>query len=138
MKQPIRPAIPSALGTRQVLTADALEKSLARIDLDGMLAQFAGSEDGEAVDTFIKEQAAEREQIAALAAAFASDPAYRPLYEWLLDITVRRPLVVWGLGANRLEYVDRREGANSVIWQLLAAVAEGRKEPPPTREGTNP
>lgn len=130
------PAIPASLGRREVMQRDVLARAVEGIDLEEMLAQMSGRLDTRGQNTFVEQQTAARQQVAALAAEFASSERFRPLFEWLLDITVRRPVSIWGLGDDRCEYVDRREGANSVIWQLLQAVAEGRGEVPPPMEGT--
>lgn len=129
------PAIPASLGARQAVPTDLLEQALSDIDIDAMLEQLSGRLDTRGRSDFVEHQAEERARIARLAADFASSAHYRPLFEWLLDITLRRPISVWGLGDDRYEYVDRREGGNAVMWQLLAAVAEGRGEEPPSVEG---
>jgi len=81
-----------------------------------------------------RDLAAERAQIAALAARLI-EPPMRPLLEWLCDMTLRRPIFLFGLREESLAYVASREGENRVVWQLLLAIAEGRGETPPPREG---
>lgn len=129
------PAIPASFGSRQVMPTDVLEDAMKDIDLDAMLEQLSGRLDTRGRSDFVERQTADRAKIAALAAKFASDKRYRPLFDWMLDITLRRPVSIWGLGDDRYEYVERREGGNAVMWQLLAAVAEGRGEEPPVVEG---
>jgi hypothetical protein len=129
-----RPAVPASLGAREVMTADSLEASLRDVDFDAVMESLSGRLGAGKTNEWIAEQTRNREQIAVLAAHFAADPKYRPLFEWLLDITLRRPVSIAGMGEHALEYVNRREGANSVVWQLLQAVAEGREEQAPIRE----
>lgn len=129
-----RPAVPASLGAREVMTADSLEASLKAIDLDAILTDVAGSTDPAAIKRFIEESAAARAQIVHLAARFAADETYRPLFEWILDRTLRRPVILSGLGPVKTEYADRREGANGFVWELVTAIAEGREELPPLRE----
>lgn len=129
------PAIPASLGARQAVPTDLIEGALADINLDAMLEQLSGRLDTRGRADFVERQTEERAKIARLAAEFAGSKHYRPLFEWFLDITLRRPVSVWGLGDDRYEYVDRREGGNAVMWQFLAAVAEGRGEEPPSVEG---
>lgn len=129
------PAIPASLGARQAVPTDLLERAVSDIDLDAMLEQLSGRLDTSGRAAFVEQQTEERAKVARLAAEFASSKHYRPLFEWLLDITLRRPVSIWGLGEDRYEYVERREGGNAVMWQLLAAVAEGRGEEPPIVEG---
>ena len=132
------PAVSATLGARAAMPKDLLERAVEGINIEDLLRSMSGRLDTPGQDAFAKEAAADRAQIAAQAAAFAADPRYAALFEWLLDITLRRPMVLWGLGDSRLEYADRREGANSVVWQLLQAVAEGRSEQHPIREGQIP
>lgn len=132
------PAIPGRLGRRDILPVDRLRDSVAAIDLDAMLASLSGRVGADAQSAFVADQTAARQQVGALAALFLDDPRYRPLVDWLLDITLRRPVSVWGLGDAAREYVDRREGGNSVLWQLLIAAAEYRGETPPHMEGPTP
>ncbi len=129
------PAVPPTLSARGVQPAAGWVDRVEQIDLEAMMRQLSGRLDPAGQSSFAADQRAAREQVCALAKALWEDEHYRPLVEWLLDITVRRPISVWGLGATKAEYVDRREGANSVVWQLLQAVAEGRGEHLPIREG---
>ncbi len=129
------PAFSPGFDARAAMPLDAFEKAVGDVDLDTMLEQISGRLGTGANSAFLADQAAMREQVAALAADFLADPHYSPLVEWLLDITLRRPVVLSGMGDGRLEYADRREGANSVVWQLLQAAAEGRGDVPPAREG---
>ncbi len=138
MRREASPAVPLSTSLRRITTPDVLEASLAEVDLDAMLRQLSGRLDPARQEAFVTAETAARAQVAELAKRLFDDPVYRPLVEWLLDITLRRPVSIWGLGEAGREYVDRREGANSVVWQLLQAVAEGREEPPPIREGTTP
>lgn len=133
-----RPAVPASYGARQAMPAESFETALDRFDFDQMLRAMSGRLEGPDQDAFVEMAAADRAQVAALAARFWDDPDYAPLREWLLDMTLRRPISIWGLGEARTEYADRRSGANSVVWLLLQAVAEGRQELPPTTEGTDP
>ena len=135
MARETSPAIPASFGARQAMPTDLLEKALSDIDLDKMVEQLSGRLDGRGQTAFAEKAAEDRSRVAALAAEFAGSDHFRPLFDWMLDITIRRPVSIWGLGDQRQEYVDRREGGNAVMWQFLAAVAEGRGEEPPAVEG---
>lgn len=76
---------------------------------------------------------ADRDQITALAGQLAKD--FRPLLEWLCDITLRRPVFLPTLGPDALAFVAHREGQNLIVWELLRAVAEGQAEPLQPRPG---
>lgn len=128
------PAIPASFGARQAVPTDLLENALRDIDIDAMLEQLSGRLDTRGRSDFVEQQSEARARIAALAAEFAASTHYKPLWEWMLDITLRRPVSIWGLGDDRFEYVERREGGNAVMWQIIAAVAEGRGEMPPNVE----
>jgi len=124
------PAIPprASYGPREAMPADGFLDSIGKFDLDKLGFHLEGAA-GVAL-----EMRREREQIAALAARmFAGE--FRPVVEWLIDITLRRPVFMPGLGPDALTYVAHREGGNAVAWQLLQAIAEGRQEQPPAREG---
>ena len=79
--------------------------------------------------------AARREQVAALAAAWADTPVGAAILEFLADISVRRPVFLPGLGQEAVAYVAHREGQNNLFWQLVQLIAIGRSETPPAREG---
>lgn len=133
----MRPAVPATHDLRRVMPPDQFLTAVDGIDFDAMMDLMSGRRTDPAA-LFASEDAAERLRVARAAARLWADETYRPLIEWLLDTTLRRPISIWGLGEAKSEYIDRREGANSVVWQLLRMVAEGRNEEPPTREGTDP
>lgn len=106
------------------------------------LDRFFDALAGGGVSTMLNEQDIEiaraKEQVAALAAKLVTDPEWRPLVEWLLDISLRRPTVTMHLAGNRDMrdfHSNFREGQNSIVFLLLREAAVGRKERPPTREG---
>lgn len=124
-----RPAIPdAAFGAAQAQSIDAYMAQIGAIDLDALNQTLDGVEAARA------EAARQREQATALAARLL-EPAFRPLLDALLDASLRRPMLVPGLGPERLAYLERREGANALMWMLLSWAAEGRGERPPYREG---
>lgn len=121
-----RPA--ASFGPRQAQPLDDFLSRVSSMSLDSMLGRLDGAAG------VSRDLAAERAQIAALAARLLS-PDMRPLLEWLCDMTLRRPIFLFGLREDALAWAASREGENRVVWQLLLAIAEGRAEAPPPREG---
>lgn len=122
------PAIPPRYGAREAMPIEGFLESTAKISLDDMLERLEGTP-GVALDL-----QRSREQIAAIACKLL-EPELLPLLEWLCDISLRRPMVLPGLGAEGQLYCALREGQNQIVFQLLQAIAEGREEAGPHREG---
>lgn len=122
------PAIPARYGAREAQPLEGFLESTQKIALDDLLERLEGTS-GVAHD--LKRS---REQVSAIARKLL-DPELRPLLEWLCDISVRRPMILPGLGAEGPLYCALREGQNQIVFQLLAAIAEGREEAGPRREG---
>ncbi len=124
-----RPVIPdAAFGASQAQPLDAFMAHIEAIDLDALNTGLDGAQAMQAAD------ARRREHVTALAARLLQ-PEFRPLVDALLDVSLRRPMLVPGLGRERLSFLERREGANILMWTLLCWAAEGRGERPPYREG---
>jgi hypothetical protein len=123
-------AIPAHLDARRAMPADDFLAQIGLMNLDG---HMDGRE--QAGGSYARHLETERAQIAALAARFYQSE-FRPLLEWMLDASLRRPVFMPGLNAEGVAYCAHREGQNSIVWQLVQAIAEGRKETPPAREGT--
>jgi hypothetical protein len=122
------PAIPARYGMRETMPLESFLDRTAKIDLDDLAEQLEGT------PAVAKELSRSREQVAALAAKLM-DSEYRPVVEWLIDISLRRPTFMPGLGHEGQLYAAYREGGNAVVWQLIQAIAQGREEMPPQREG---
>lgn len=118
----------ATFGARAAMPFDGFLEQTLKVNLDTLIGGLDGN------GGVARDLALEREQIARLAARLL-DPEFRPLLEWLCDITLRRPLVLPGLNHEGLIYAARREGGNAVVWQLLQAIAQGRGEKMPPREG---
>lgn len=121
-------AIPerATLGAREAMPMRSFLDQVEGMSLDNLDA--AAGQAGRVAD-------ADRQQAAALWAEICR--VYPDAIEWLLDQTLRRP--------NTLPHhatietvalaATAREGENRVVWWILQAIANGRKEPPPYREG---
>lgn len=122
---------PATFDAHAAMPGEAFLKALEGIDLDAQLARMdamLGGKPGHAAQ-------AARQQIAAQAAKLWTDPDYSAFIEWLLDSTLRRPMFLPQLGNQGAAYCAWRDGENSIIWKILQAVAEGRNEAMPSREG---
>lgn len=117
---------PATFGARQAQPVDGFLDVVAQIDVDRLMDRFQSP-----VATEFNKS---REQVAKIAAAFFLGEG-RPVLEWLCDITIRRPHIMPFLGPEAAFFAAHREGQNSAIWQIIAAIAEGREETPPVREG---
>lgn len=105
--------------------------ALDRHPINKLFAQLNGGDDED-----IEKAVAAMRAIADDAAWLASTPQGQRVVEWLLDSTLRLPMLVYGLPADqKIEYYSRREGANNVAWQLLQAIAQGRNQQLPSRQG---
>lgn len=124
-------AIPAHIGARAAMPAASFLDAVSALDLDRMLGPVRGLDAAEPD----AEALAEREQVSAIAARLL-EPDLRPLLEWLLDQTLRRPLFLAGYGPEAMAIAAGREGENRIVWRLLQAIAIGRGEVPPAREGT--
>ncbi len=119
----------ATLGAREAMPLDGFLDQTARLNLDALMDKLGGT------PGVARELSAARKQVAACAAAMAASDDGRVVLEFLLDATLRRPVFLPGLGPEALVYAAHREGQNAVVWQLLQAIAEGRGETPPNREG---
>ena len=120
---------PASLDGRAAMPASSFLDQVGKIGLDDLLARVEGS------PAVTRELTRARRQIAACAAqVFATDEG-RVVLEFLFDATLRRPVFMPGLGPEGLVYAAHREGQNAVVWQIVQAIAEGRCEIPPNREG---
>lgn len=120
---------PASLDARAAMPAQGFLDQIGKIGLDDLLARVEGS------PAVTRDLVRAREQAAACAAqVFATDEG-KVVLEFLLDATLRRPLFLPGLGPEGLVYAAHREGQNSIVWQLVQAIAIGRRETPPNREG---
>ncbi len=119
-----------AIGAREAMPAEAFLAAIPQFDL-------AAAIEGKFRDLLpaaARDEMATQGQIAVIAARLL-EPDLRPLLEWLLDQTLRRPLFLPGLGPDALVFAAHREGQNAVVWKLLQTIAMGRDETPPAREG---
>lgn len=127
MTRPETPAaIPARLDGRAAAPVESFLAQTAHVDLDALLGGGFGAAATEAN--------ADRQQVIALAARLA-EAEFKPLLEWLLDASLRRPVHLPGFGPEATAYCALREGQNQIVWLLLQAIAEGRGELPPYREG---
>lgn len=119
----------ASLDARAAMPAGSFLDRIGQIGLDDLMARVEGS------PAVARELAQARSQIAACAAhVFATDEG-RVVLEFLFDATLRRPVFLPGLGPEGLVYAAHREGQNAIVWQIVQAIAEGRAEIPPNREG---
>lgn len=122
------PAIPARDNARSAMPTEGFLDRVSEMSIDKLMERLEGTP---RVAIQLKN---ERANISALASKLATGDM-RPLLEWLLDMTLRRPMIMPGLGLEGQFYCALREGQNQVVWQILQAVADGRGEVPPSREG---
>jgi hypothetical protein len=124
-----KPAIPARFGAREAQPLEGFLASTKQFDLDKLLERA----DQFGTVAIEKELAAARAQVAAQWREIAEK--YPAAIEWLCDISLRRPVHLPMLGAEGQLYAAHRDGANALAWQIIQAIAEGRDQPPPMREG---
>lgn len=122
------PAVPPGYGARE---AQPLDTIMAR--LDDVLGQI----DLGNITRESPKPSAEDEAVAAAAARLAGTADFRLLLEWLADKTVRRPSALGAEldPARGWAMAQRREGANDILFLLMALIAHGRGQSIPAREG---
>jgi hypothetical protein len=122
------PALPPRYGGREAMPVKGFLDRTEDVLLDELLEKLEGT------PGVAHELKRSREQITAIARKLL-EPELLPLLEWLCDISLRRPMVLPGLGQEATLYCALREGQNQIVFQLLQAIAEGREETGPRREG---
>lgn len=128
------PAVdPARFGARQAQPLDGLMAD-ARDVLKGLFDKPAAAE----LPPFARAALEAQQQVQGIAARKLGDADGEALLEHLCDVMLRRPVFVTQLGVDpqqALMFGAFREGQAAAIFYLLALVAEGRSEQPPTREG---
>lgn len=127
------PATPNAsYGARHAMPIDQYISQIGKVDefLEGL---FPGASDEE-----IREAAEQVKRIHATAARLFATADGRELLEWLCDLTLRRSKFIVAPGMSPgvgYALAALQEGKQQVVWMLICAIAMGRSERPPTREG---
>jgi len=127
------PAVPPAsFGPREAMPIDGFVSQIGKVDefLDSL---FPGATDDE-----IKEAAEQLKQMHATAARVFATEDGRELVEWLCDLTLRQPSFIVAPNVDPgvgYALCGRREGENKIVWMLICAIASGRSQKPPAREG---
>jgi hypothetical protein len=126
----MNPAIPASYNARKAQPLDLMMKQAGISEgWDWFDPQLSSEE----LKAFLDES----QRVAPIfARVFESDDG-RKVLEHLCDITVRRPLWVFGMPDGE-KYAALREGQNGLIWTILKLLAMGRMELPPYREGAQP
>ncbi len=128
------PAIPASFGARQAMPAEGFA-----LDARSILAGLFDQVNPEDLPADARAALEAQQHIAQAAARlFASDDG-RTVLEWLCDVTLRRPVFMTQLGLDPMQahvHGAFREGQNALVFAIMAAMAEGRQEQPPQREGT--
>lgn len=130
------PAIPPTLGLRQAMPLDrAAADAATRVQ---ELVEELFPQDETVKQAIADLRTVELATAQAIARVAGTDDGKVTL-EWLLDQTLRRPVHVGGPGVDPMQaYAEGRyrEGKNAIVHLLLVAIARGRGEQPPFREGT--
>jgi hypothetical protein len=131
MSGPAVSHVAARFGDRAAMPAKGFLENTERIQIDALQESY---EKAQGLALHLRRS---REQVLAIAPKLL-EPELAPLLEWILDITLRRPnFLPLGAGAEQIAiHAAYREGANGLAWQLLQAIAEGREEVLPHREGT--
>lgn len=104
---------------------------------DQLLKDLFGG-DPEQLRAALKAQQDVNQGIKEACARVAATPDGQAMLEWLCDATLRRPTFLALVDLDPMRCFAHgvfREGQNAVVFLLLKAIAEGRQEPPPQREG---
>lgn len=126
------PVIPASFGPRQAQPLDALMPD-ARSIINGLFQQV----DPRDLPLDARIAIERKQRVAAIAARIFMSAEGREVLEALCDATVRRPATLIAPGVTPEFaglYAAKREGQNDTLYLLLAWIAEGRSEQPPTRE----
>lgn len=129
------PAIPASLGLRQAASIAAMQQ-FAEGDVERLVGElFPLSAEARAL--LEQMRLADLAIMQAIARVASSDDG-KVMLEWLFDQTLRKPVYVGGLGHDAMQAYGEgrfREGKNAIVHLLLVAIATGRGEQPPYREG---
>ena len=99
---------------------------------------FPKTGDSDEFARLVKVQTEEIRRVRAAAARIFDTEDGRLVLEALCDSTLRRPTFIThvNMPADRgYAFGCFREGMNAAVFAILRAIAEGRDEPPPQREG---
>ncbi len=130
------PAIPPSLGMRQAVPLATLAQEAAA-DVDRLIGELF-PQSPEARAALEQMRLADLAIMQAIARVASSDDG-KVMLEWLFDQTLRRPIYLGALRGDAMQAYGEgrfREGKNAIVHQLLVAIALGRGEQPPYREGT--
>jgi hypothetical protein len=130
------PAIPASLGLRQAVPLASLAAQAAG-DVERLVSELF-PQPAEAREALEQMRLASLAEMQAISRVASSDDG-KVMLEWLLDQTLRRPVYIGRLGFDAMQAFGEgrfREGKNAIVHQLLVAIAIGRGEQPPFREGT--
>lgn len=128
------PAVPGGFGPREAMPMDNFMSGAFDV-LNGLFDEGKRKDLPPAMQEILEAD----KRVAEAAARFAATEDGRVILEWLCDQTLRRPTFFSHLGLDPMQAYAHgcfREGANAIVFSLLKAIATGRQEHPPHREGS--